>query len=118
MLRKQRVQQVSRRYCEASAFDKEKAAMIGEAMMVGAHKLRAGWQGVVVVGELVSPPKQPDFTVLHSTRFFGSRKQAVAEAMTEMFVLYQQRYGWKHPEDPSRSSFDMPPAADVVTMAA
>ena len=87
-------------------------------MLVGCVKQRKRWQGVVVVGEMVDPPHRPDFTVLFESPWRDKRSDALDLAMVEMFVLYQQRYGWKHPDDPTRTMFDLPPGGTVVTLAA
>ena len=92
--------------------------MIGEAMMVGCIKTGGKWRGVVVVAEMVPPPHPLETRTLFESPRCEKRAAALDLAMAEMFVLYQQRYGFKHPDDPARTSFDAEPSATVITLAA
>lgn len=91
--------------------------MSGECMAVGTVKERGKWRGVVVVGELTLPPTPPRFTTLFESHRCDTRQEAQRVAFVQFWPLYEQRHGFKHPEDPARTSFDLPPPADVVVMS-
>ena len=92
--------------------------MNGEAMMVTTVKLRGGWVGFIVAAELVPPPKEHQFEELHRTTKCLFRREAERLALEAYWPIYEQRHGWKHPEDPRRTESDPPPAGDVFVMRA
>jgi hypothetical protein len=76
-------------------------------MAVASNQVQGKWRGLVVVADLGIYPARPKFVTLFSSELCRTRAEAQAIAFREMWPLYQLRYGFKHPEDPTRCSFDV-----------
>lgn len=85
-------------------------------MAVASVKHRGKWQSQVIQADLVMPPHRPEFRVLFESPWCGSRRESQRIALAEFWVLYQVQHGYKHPEDPSRTSLDIAPPAGVVVL--
>lgn len=88
-----------------------------EAMFVEWEMKQHGrlWRCVIVAAPLVEPPAMPAFEVLFVTPWMRSPESAAKQAMARYFPMYEFRQGFKHPQDPSRTEFDAPADACVVS---
>lgn len=76
------------------------------------------WRAQVVVATLVEPPHEPEFTVLFCTPWMRSPEAAELAVLPRYFAIYSERQGFKHPDDPTRTSLDRAPDCDVLVMRA
>lgn len=65
----------------------------------------------------IGPPNKPDkATQLVVGGFSNTLRAAQRKGMQAYFETYLDRYGFKHPEDPTRTRKDGPLPATVVTL--
>lgn len=62
-----------------------------------------------------TPPGEVVLEELYRTPWYRSAARADRDALYHYWPLYEFRHGFKHPEDPRRTSDDPPPSETVIS---
>ena len=85
---------------------------MNEAMLVIHDRSRKLWRPIVTVCPIDNPD---DMTPLAVGQWFTKQEEASRRGRKMVFDIYEKRYGFKHPEDPSRNLLDPLEANVLVT---
>lgn len=84
----------------------------GEAMVLAFYERKPkDFQPVILVGPMEEPSKMRELKI---GGWHNRLQKARLEGMRMYFDAYEDRYRFKHPEDPTRSRFDGPLPYTVV----
>lgn len=92
--------------------------MQSEAQFIEYQQKGRLWRCRILVADLTKEPSPDAVEVLFTTPWMRSPEAAENLALSRYFPIYEFRQGFKHPEDPTRTSLHPAPPCDVVTMRA
>lgn len=87
----------------------------GQVMAIIKEDRPGGCRAKIVFADFRDGP-EPEMEILWTGSWLSTEAKADREAMYRFWPIYEFRHGFKHPEDPRRTSADAPPTADVFVM--
>lgn len=87
----------------------------GQVMSIFIDASNRGFQAQILWFDF-SLSDTPEPEVLYVTPWVSTEAKANRDARYRYWPLYEFKHGFKHPQDPRRTSSDHPPSATVITM--